>query len=1162
MRFGFGYGLEAVKTGLRLFLTQIQGYMADFDKNRGDSVFYDNYNRIMEINNLQEGLVQTQYHGLKASVLDGSSQYWQLALPNDRAVFDLTALSHGSTSLPTGWTKQAPATTTVRTDVMGSAKCVEVLFGSNAGIYQAGILTIGKKYKVSFRYKANYFFRIGSLTAAYRQPSATAEWNSITFVFTADSTDFYIRGEGAYYAWIESLTIKEDQGLDANEDKERILHSKNAESERTLGAELSSGTVTIGKRYVVTLGTVEGNVLGAEFLATTNATTLDSNNKVKEIPNLFTNGNLADGTNWLREEPATQTFADGVCHFVNTTLNYSIYADAVNRKLINGRRYRLSLQILNYVSGGLRTGGTGVPVSPGFTANGVHTFDFTYTGSNGALYISAFAAGTTLDFDNIHCYEIPEWTPSQLTAGNNHYCDISTLDKAAGTQSQRIVASGAGRSAELLANGTFTDATGWGLEVGTPTWTISGGTLNGNGVSGAKAAYNTTLTGLSSGDTVEVTGTITNRTVGYFNIKVGYGVGGTVQQVSANGGFVARVVVGASGTTIIYFDGYGFDGSIDNVSVKKYFGEITLPTANIEPLVAGKKYTLEGKARLDPASLVYGSDLFTSISHSATYAYETLTVSGNDIISAINTTGFADAYINIGNVTANEIVKVTFNLTLNSGTAPRVLLMQTGELLAGTNSDTVIPVIGANTLYFRVVSTQSPNYLVIREPVGTATNFSISDIVITKSTTIAATITHQIGTKSVNAGGLSIVPGSFTKFVMNFEATASEVYADWKSYLSGVGAVFVDGLSLTQSFDGVAIFKAKDVLETSFGGLLGVGGLPPNNVGMGANIHSGNFRPAITDNTNVTIENSTGTDIGNNFNVLTSVLDRTGNLSKYINGTVLGSGQSITSIGKVIKNGATHIGSLLGSSYKFGGLISTVQIIRFDNISKTNFNPNTYQPGDAITDNGGGVPEVVLWQDWTNIIGAIAMDKYRPETTRRNDLTAYGSPLASTNIVTVKDFSPQTKKLRQSSISLQPTFNSVSGFVFNGTNNILIASQNFGDTKTIILKIKVDTLESEQDLLQLNDSTVLTLNTDGSITATGFFEETIKIQTTLLADALVTTDQEYLVCVKSGGGISTDSFKLGGSSTYLKGNIKKVTLFSTELDDATIQKIFKSIRSI
>jgi len=285
----------------------------------------------------------------------------------------------------------------------------------------------------------------------------------------------------------------------------------------------------------------------------------------------------------------------------------------------------------------------------------------------------------------------------------------------------------------------------------------------------------------------------------------------------------------------------------------------------------------------------------------------------------------------------------------------------------------------------------------------------------------------------------------------------------------------------------------------------------------------------------------------------------------YFDGVKKGNaiGGSYSTVGKNMLLAGITVGSRNAStSEAYTGLISVIQIIRFDNISKTNFNPNTYQPGDAITDLGGGVPEVVLWHDWSNIIGAIAMDKYRPETTRRNDLTAYGSPLASTNIVTVKDFSPQTKKLRQGTQSKQPIYSTVEGFSFDGIDDILEAGASLGSIKTVILKLKANNLEFGQDILQLSATAKLTLNIDGTITATGWITPTVKIQNTLLADSAITPNNDFLVAVKSSTEITADAFKLGGSTTYFNGKIRKVAVFTTELDDPTIQKIFKSIRSI
>ncbi|GAB1348386.1 hypothetical protein MASR1M107_05980 [Ignavibacteriales bacterium] len=579
-----------------LKINTIPGYSADYDKSRGDSVFFDNSNRVMEINNLQEGLVQTQYHGLKASILDGSSQYWQLALPAEQitnSTFETNVLN---------WTTTGTLTQDAELGKQGSY-CAKWVYATNQTLTPTLTIAtiVGQKYKVKLYYKSTTDISFQSGTTTVKTLSATSEWNYVSFIFTAVSTTVRFLGTSSGTGLFDNVSMVLDQGLDANQEQERILHSKNAEAERTLGIELSSGTVTIGKKYVVTLGTVEGNVMGAEFLALTNATTLDSNNRVKEIPNLFTNGNLVDGSNWLREEPATQTFADGVCHFVNTTLNYSIYADVANRKLINGRRYRLSLQILNYVSGGLKTGGTGVPVSPGFTINGVHTFDFTYTGSNGALYLSAFATGTTLDFDNIHCYEIPEWSPSFApVSGNNHYCDISTLDKAAGTQSQRITASGAGRGAELVTNPAISGSSaGWTI-VNPATVAYGNDNLVCTNLNNSSVLKPTGVT-VTAGKTYEIIYTIT---VTSGNIAFVSGIGATRAIRTASGTY--REVQTCINTGDFYIDGSGFYGTIESASVKELLGEVTLSSSNIEPLVAGKKYTLQAEGRLDPASLSYG----------------------------------------------------------------------------------------------------------------------------------------------------------------------------------------------------------------------------------------------------------------------------------------------------------------------------------------------------------------------------------------------------------------------------------------------------------------------------------------------------------------------------------------------------------------------------
>ena len=112
-----------------------------------------------------------------------------------------------------------------------------------------------------------------------------------------------------------------------------------------------------------------------------------------------------------------------------------------------------------------------------------------------------------------------------------------------------------------------------------------------------------------------------------------------------------------------------------------------------------------------------------------------------------------------------------------------------------------------------------------------ATNFSVSDIVITKATISAPTITAQLGTKSVTSSALSIVSGTFTKFVLNFEATASEVNQDLKLWLSGAGSVYVDKLSLTQAYDyAVKIPSLKHLANAS--GIFGTNIASQNQMGI------------------------------------------------------------------------------------------------------------------------------------------------------------------------------------------------------------------------------------------------------------------------------------------------------------------------------------------
>ena len=169
---------------------------------------------------------------------NGTDEYLQIALPSELAVFDLSALAHGYVGAPAGWTTSS-TTATVKTDVVGSSKCLEM--NGTGGLIKS-LLTSGKKYKIKIRYKANVPLNIGRAgnSSIFASLPATSEWNTISKVIAADVTGtiLFFTSTTSGLSWIESITIVEDQGFDLNKDQEQILHSKNWDFERTLGAEL------------------------------------------------------------------------------------------------------------------------------------------------------------------------------------------------------------------------------------------------------------------------------------------------------------------------------------------------------------------------------------------------------------------------------------------------------------------------------------------------------------------------------------------------------------------------------------------------------------------------------------------------------------------------------------------------------------------------------------------------------------------------------------------------------------------------------------------------------------------------------------------------------------------------------------------------------------
>lgn len=997
------------------------------------------------------------YNADYALEFDGSAEYLQIALPADLAVFTPSTISAGSA--PTGWTKNGTPTITYEVTESGSSGCMKVV--GIGGIWKNATLTTGKKYKISLRYKSTgdlYFGYNGSSTGYGAKGFATSEWNTITFIITAVDAFIFIRSTTSITYFVESLTIKEDQGFDLNRDQEQILHSKNWDFERTLStiyaSNFSAGvdgwlnyistsitanvdniagendcleveitgtthpriyrstTIIPGTGFIATYkiyipatstattlyfsfgnlsqvfstttftkgawnniefqgirGTSSPNDMQISFLGSVGEIWYIKDIKTYQIPNLVTNGTFtsnADG--W--------TLGTGWAYGSDKVTKTAGTAGAVSQAIqsVNGKRYRISFEVKDYSAGSVYALAYGNQVSPARTANGIFTVDVTAgsTNTNYGVYCDATFAGSV---DNIHIYEIPEWT-----SVGNHTPNISILDKSGtGTQSLLISASGAGRGSELITNGTFTTDSDW---IKGATATTSGG-VGSLLVAGDYIRQNITLTPtkvyemfytvvVPTGSTVRVSDnangqfTIANHTVsGTYNIRF------TCVNASCRPEFI--YVTNGTGTI-----------TVDNVSIKEVLGEVTLPSANLESCVSGKKYTIQGEARLDASSLGYGAPItITGWTNSVTNPFETFTSSGSQITSAINTTNNGLCYTNILGLTGNRMYKVTVDITVTSGECK--FYISDPNVTSVRSSTTTITSTGVHTIYLSTITVYDGCSLNLLTSINT--NFAVNSISIQQSDAVAPTITAQLGTKSVTSSALSIVSGTFTKFVLNFEATASEVSQDLKLWLSGAGSVYVDKLSITQAYDWVNIINFKWAsARNNYTLFIGAGSDYIVSTGNG----DAKYITLLAANGTSTIQAyDNSAKAVNTFHKTAFVLNRTDKAYQYMNGIVGSSTPSSLGIGKVIFTGALTISA--NGSVALAGQISHLQIIRFENISLSSFN-------SAITGlqypTGGGAEEVLrlTFQDGTSF--ANTLKDYSP---KNHSLSNPGTTMDLTN---------------------------------------------------------------------------------------------------------------------------------------------------------------------
>ncbi|KKN16558.1 hypothetical protein LCGC14_0974780 [marine sediment metagenome] len=128
-----------------------------------------------------------------------------------------------------------------------------------------------------------------------------------------------------------------------------------------------------------------------------------------------------------------------------------------------------------------------------------------------------------------------------------------------------------------------------------------------------------------------------------------------------------------------------------------------------------------------------GESLISAVEDSVSHPYETFTVSGTVIISAINTVGNGFAFFDLAGasfeVKQGDVLTVIFDEVLNSGTAPSVSILD--SVLGSAVSNVVVSANGANIITLIVTADSNDAKLFFSN--SGATNFSTSKVILKRA---------------------------------------------------------------------------------------------------------------------------------------------------------------------------------------------------------------------------------------------------------------------------------------------------------------------------------------------------------------------------------------------------------------------------------------------
>ena len=305
------------------------------------------------------------------------------------------------------------------------------------------------------------------------------------------------------------------------------------------------------------------------------------------------------------------------------------------------------------------------------------------------------------------------------------------------------------------------------------------------------------------------------------------------------------------------------------------------------------------------AEVVTGAELVSGWTNNVGHPYETFTQSAVDITSAINTTAYGICYSAI-TLTAGKRYTVSFDLTLNSGTAPSFRISTDSSLNTGL---TVLDGAANGIVHYSFVA-GSETYIGLRVESGVATNFSVASFSMRLSDEDLSTTAHDLAyygsiTKSAVATGST---------VMAYSGFSASNYLAHQAYEAAT--------DLTSALTACIWFKTTNTGNHAMVANYETG---TDDGGFLVQIETGTIRLYVRDNAGVNVGSlTTGVYNDGNWHLFIGTLSG-GTITNYIDGVIDGTVGSAT---LDATNTTIHIGNRPDLSVPFtSGSLSLVRVL-------------------------------------------------------------------------------------------------------------------------------------------------------------------------------------------------------------------------------------------